>query len=231
MREGPQKWYSIRQYTNEYLDLVYRYYSEAGISYVCTYYNLNIPGSVVDTHTLDGGSYTITGDKSGWLWNRIMLFPIYNTETIQNTFVADERGVGKFDQVSTFNFPSTSGIKPNLRDFVIFEDVKLEDQKSQVYKQQSITDYYKEIKKPVYQVVHFEKATNTDQTFWRTNLKISDQSKIRLDNHLSGDFTYFDNEKHIYTTRETSFLYKLIEKNRSLGANKFYRSNCGFYFI
>jgi len=108
MKQGPQNWYSIRHYSNEYLHTIYQYYAAAGISYICTYYSLNIPGSVVDTSILDAGSYEITGELSGWLWNRIMLFPVYNTETIQNTFVSDERGMGKFDQVSSFNFPLLS---------------------------------------------------------------------------------------------------------------------------
>jgi hypothetical protein len=173
----------------------------------------------------------MTGDLSGHLWNRIMLFPIYNTETIQNTFVADERGVGKFDQVTSFNFPTVSGLKPRVHDFVVFEDVKLDDDPSQEYKQKSITDHYKKTKKPVYEVVNFEKATNTDVTFWKTNLKICYHDKENIDNQLSGDYTYFDLEKHIYNTTETSFLYKMVEKNRSLNANDFYRQNCGFYFI
>ena len=229
MTTSSQKWMNIRQYTNEYLELVYRYYAEAGISYICTYYNLNIPESVTDTTILDAGSYETTGELSGLRWNRIMLFPVYNTETVQNTFIADERGMGKFDQITTFNFPTVYGLKPNIHDFVIFEDVNLNE--DQIYKQQSITDYYKQSKKPVYEVINFEKATNTDVTFWKTNLKIDQQTKIRLDQQLSGDYTYFDLEKHIYKTPETSFLYKMLEKNRLLDANDFYRKNCGFYFV
>jgi len=231
MGRSSQKWFNVATYTNEYLETVYRYYADAGISYICTYYSLNIPESVLDTTILDAGSYETTGELSGLRWNRIMLFPIYNTETVQNTFISDERGMGKFDQVSTFNFPTVYGLKPSIHDFVIFEDVQLDEDPSQEYRQKSITDFYKQSKKPVYQIVHFEKATNTDVTFWKTNLKINHHTKIDLDEQLSGDYTYFDMEKHIYKTIETSFMYKMFEKNRSLEGNDFYRERCGFYFV
>ena len=226
-----QKFFNIQHYTNDYLQLVYRYYAEAGINYICTYYNLNIPQSVVDTEILDGGSYQLVGDKSGYLWNRVMLFPVYNTETVQNTFIADERGMGKFDQVSSFNFPTEYGLKPRIHDFVMFEEIILDDDHEQQYKLQSITDFYKGSSRPMYEVVHFEKATNTDVTFWKVNLKVSYETKIELDNQLSGDFTFFDLEKHIFKTHDTTFLFKMLEKNRKLDGNDFYRSNCGFYFV
>ena len=231
MSTSSQNWRSVTQYTNEYLDLVYRYYAEAGISYICTYYNLNLAGSVIDDHTLDAGSYEQLGELSGLLWNRVMLFPVYNTETIQNTFISDERGMGKFDQISSFNFPTIYGLKPNIHDYVIFEDVKLDEEPSQHYRQQSITDHYKESKKPVYEVIHYEKAANTDQTFWKTNLKIDQITKPQIDLQLSGDYSYFDMEKHIYNTDETSTMYKMLEKNRLIEANKFFKQNCGFYFV
>lgn len=226
-----QKWYSIRQYTRDYLELVYRFYAESGISYICAYYNLNLPQSVTDLEILDGGSYETTGDLSGLLWNKILLFPVYNVETVQNTFVADERGMGKFDQVSSFNFPTEFGLKPRIHDFVQFEEIILDDEHNQVYKLQSITDHYRQTKKPMYQIVHFEKATNTDVTFWKVNLKISHQTAKDVDSQLSGHFTFYDLEKHIFKTEETSFLFKMLEKNQKLDGNDFYRERCGFYFV
>ena len=230
-RRGMQKWFSIRQYTHDFLELVYRYYAEAGISYVCTYWSLNLPMSVADTEILDGLTYETTGELSGLLWDKILFFPVYNVETVQNTFVADERGMGKFDQVTSFNFPTEYGIKPRIHDFVMFEEPILRDEHEQEYKLKSITEYYRNTKPPIYQVNHFEKATNTDTTFWKVNLKIGYQNAHQLDQQLSGHFTYFDLEKKIFETEDANFMFKMMEKNRKLDGNDFWRQHCGFYFI
>jgi len=226
-----QRWFSIQKYTHDYLQLVYRYYAEAGISYICTYYNLNIPDSVTDLTILDGGSYERVGELSGLLWNKILLLPIYNTETVQNTFVADERGMGKFDQITSFNFPTVYGMKPRIHDFVYFEELHLEDEHNKIYKLKSITDEYKTSAIPVYEVSHFEKATNTDITFWKVNLKISQFTATNIDKQLSGHFIFYDLQKRIYESPKGSFLFKMLERNRKLKANNFYRERCGLYFL
>jgi len=226
--ENMQNWYSIRGYTRDFLQLVYRYYAECGVSYVCTYYNLDIPDSILDTEVLDGGAYELTGEWSGHKWNKILFLPVYNTETIANPFTADERGFGKFDTVTSFNFPSLVGIKPHVHDFVVFEETVLNDETDKYGL--AVDENKPNPKVPLYQIVNFEKATNTKVTFWKVNLKVSFKEQLDLDNQLNNTYVFLDLEKKIYPLDKSYFLLNLLQKNRSLTGNKYFKENIGFYF-
>lgn len=227
--ENMQKWFSIREYSRDYLQSVYRYYADCGISYVCTYYQLRIPDSVTDLDVLDAGSYELTGDMSGLSWNKILLFPVYNIEQIQNQFVSDERGFGKFDQVSSFNYPTIYGVSPQVHDFVQFEETILNDNNDQY--NLGIVDNDHSVQTPIYQVVNFEKATNTAVSFWKCSLKISHITEPKLDSHIGNNFSFFDLEKRIYEADNTAQLFNILEKNKQLNGNKFYKPASGFYYI
>lgn len=212
-----QNWFRLYHYPKDYLNLVYRYYAAHGIAYVCTYYHLDIPNSTLDLDVLDAGSYEIIGDLSGLCWEKITMLPIYNTDNIQPVFNADERGFTKHEQVSTLNFPTLYNIQPTARDFVIFDELVINENEQPA-------------NSPIYQVVNFEKATNSFFSFWKVNLKVSHYTKSQLETQIRECFSFVDYEKQIYQISNASMLYKLMNKNKSLETNDYFKHNIGYYF-
>jgi len=211
-----QNWMRIHQYERDYFNLIYRYYSAHATAYICTYYHLDIPNSCLDTTVLDAGAYERIGNLTGLVWEKITLFPIYNTSTINSNFLADERGFGKFDQQTEFNFPSVYGITPTTLDLVYFEVLILnENQQTQ--------------NKSLYHITNFEKSTNTDFTFWKVLLKIDDDKKDQLELQLNKNLTFVDYEKTIYTINKSINLYTQLQKNANLNLNEYYLKNIGYY--
>lgn len=212
-----QRWTRIHDYAKDYLQTVYRYYAKHGVAYLVTYYNLDLENSVYDGNILDSGSYTITGELSGLKWRKILLLPVYNIGQITPTFLADEEGFTKKDQVSEFNFPTEYDLQPMPHDFVKFEQDPLDPEKNRY---------------PLYQVVNFDKATNTDISFWKVSLKISYKKEDDLDDHISKLCVFFDYNKRIYEIDKGTFLYRLLEKDKNLNAiEDFYNSNASLYFL
>ena len=70
-----QKWTRLNFYVEDFLNLVYRYYNEHGIAYVCTYYHLDLTNSICDKEILNGASYETIGDLSGLVWEKILMLP------------------------------------------------------------------------------------------------------------------------------------------------------------
>jgi hypothetical protein len=227
--ESMQKWFSIQGYSKDFLRLVYKYYADCGISYVGTYYSLNIPVSTTDLSILDGGSYELTGNMSGLMWNRIFMFPLYNIEYISNVFNAEERGFGKFDQISSFNFPTIYGIKPQPHDHILFEETILNDDTDEYFL--GVDDNKHNPLTPIYQVVNFEKATNTPVSFWKCNIKISHRKEKDFDNHIYQNYVFIDQQKRIYSSDIGTRLLDLINKNGTLNINNYYKENIGYYFL
>jgi hypothetical protein len=227
--EGMQKWFSISEYSRDFLRLVYRYYADCGISYVGTYYSLNIPVSTTDLSILDGGSYELTGDMSGLMWNRIFMFPLYNIEYISNNFTADEKGFGKFDQVSSFNFPSIYGIKPQPHDHVIFEETILNNDNDEYFLGIDQTGHNNDT--PVYQIINFEKATNTSVSFWKCSVKITHRKERNFDAHIYENYVFVDLEKKIFNSEIGTFLFNLTDRNKKLQGNRFFKENIGYYLL
>ena len=213
-----QNWARIQQYPADYLNLVYRYYASHGIAYICTYYHLDIPNSTLDKEVLDAGSYETIGNLSGLCWEKITLLPIYNTEQIQPAFSADERGFGKHEQVTSLNFPTLYNIQPTARDFIHFEELPLNQ------------GNLPSTEAPLYQVINFEKATNTFFSFWKVNAKVSWYTKSQIEANVREVFAFVDYEKQIYQIDTAQMLFKLLEKNTKLGTNKYYREQVGWYF-
>jgi hypothetical protein len=213
-----QNWLRLQHYPADYLNLVYRYYAAHGIAYICTYYHLDIPNSTLDKEVLDAGSYETIGDLSGLVWEKIAMLPIYNTDQIQPAFLADERGFGKHEQTTMLNFPTLYGIQPTAKDFIHFEELPLNNGNTP------------NVESPMYQVVNFEKATNTFFSFWKVAAKVSFYTKPQVEANVREVFAFVDYEKQIYQIDTAQMLFKLLEKNTKLGTNKFYRDQVGWYF-
>lgn len=211
-----QKWYSINEYPLDYFELLYQYYASFGVRTPVTYYNLDLPNSVIDDNVLLGGSYELTGNLSGYLWKKILILPVYNIEQVAFPLTADEEGVGFQDRTTTMFIPTIYEFRPYVHDFMIYDQITWRDNpfKADV---------------PVYEVVNVEKASSAEITFWRINLRSSSKTKQKIENQLSGNFTFVDYEKQIYRTSDAIFLSRLQLKNSKLKVNDFFKEHVGLY--
>lgn len=213
-----QKWSSLRKYSQDYFNLVYKYYAACGTSYICTYYKFDIANSVIDKDILNAGSYSSMGSLSGNKWIKILFFPVYNVEQVNNAFGADERGFGKMDQITSFNFPNIYGINPLPYDHVHFEEIVLNPDDKSVNQG------------TLYQVKNIERATNTDITFWKVSLEADEHRKVEIENHLNDVYVFVDYEKRIYDSDKATCMFSLMEKNNKLSIDNYYKSSSGLYF-
>lgn len=212
-----QKWLRLTWYVEDYLNLIYRYYAEHGIAYICTYYHLDLTNSICDKDQLDGASYETIGDLSGLLWEKIIMLPIYNTERVNIPFTADEKGFGKFEQRTSLNFPSTYGITPTSTDFVIFDEL--------------IVNKDSEARNvPVFRVVNKERSINSFFDFWRVNLEVTFYTKENIETQVRETFIFSDYEKDIYPISVGEDMVKMMDKNSNLQLGNAYKQNIGLYF-
>jgi hypothetical protein len=211
-----QKWYSINEYALDYFEFIYRYYATCARSLPITYYNLDLPNSVYDGKLLQGGSYEPMGNLSGLLWKKIMTVQAFSFEPMVFTQTADEEGVAFRDRMSSLWLPTIYELRPYVHDYVIYEQPRQRDDQFQ--------DQI-----PMYEVVNVEKASSTELTFWKVSLKSTHYKKTEIENQLSGNYTFYDFEKHIYKTSDAIFLTKLQLKNDKLKVNDFYKENIGLY--
>ena len=210
-----QNWLRYQFYPNEYLNLVYNYYAVHGVASICTYYHVDIDTSILEDKELQGGYYELTGKLTGAKFQKIDFLPVYNAEGIQPRFSADEKGMTKSDQMSTFNIPSSYNIIPTMMDHVIFDALPLRKTSDNL-----IT---------AYQITNIEKSTNTDISFWKAQLKVSHRTKKDFDLQTSETFTFFDYEKKIYKSDDAIFMYNLLLQNDQNTLNKYYSKNSGLY--
>ncbi len=211
-----QKWSRIHEYASQYQKWVYKVYAEHGPGYLCTYWNLDLPNSVYDGNILDGGSYQTIGQLSGMKWRKILLLPVFHIEQIQPAFNADEEGYTKKEQFSSFTIPTEYNFQPSPYDYVKFEQEILHPDDNSY---------------PLYKIINFEKATNTDKTLWKVNVKIDYTRENKIDKQLSQVCVFFDYTKRIYDSNKGSFMYQLLDKNVSLGTvNKFFNQKSGLFF-
>jgi len=211
-----QKWAQINEYPLDYFELLYQYYSTAGVRVPVTYYNLDLPNSVHDSDTLMGGSYETMGNLSGYLWKKILMLHVYNLEQINFTLNADESGVGFHNKMTSLFIPTTYEFLPAIHDFMIYDQIQ--------WRSDPFRD---EI--PMYEVVNLEKASSAQISFWKLTLKGSSRTKHEIEKQLSGNFTFVDYEKKIYRTSDAIYLAKQMEKNSNLAVNGFFKEQIGLY--
>lgn len=211
-----QKWQRINDYSLDYFELIYQYYSNCARSVPITYYSLDLPNSVYDGELLKGGSYEVMGNLSGLLWKKILTLPVYNFEPIPWNMNADEEGVLFKNRTSTLWLPSIYELRPMIHDYVIYEQPA---QRNDEFQDQL----------PLYEVVNLEKASSGELTFWKASLKSTFHTKKSIEEHLSGSYIFSDFEKHIYKASDALFLNRLQVKNSKLNLNDYYKEQIGLY--
>lgn len=207
-------WNRVYSYPKDYIEYVHKYYVDSNVAYICDYYSIDLPNSVYDADELAGGSYELLGDLSGMKWNKISLLPLYFSEQISVPFTADERGFGKFDQSGSFVLPPSFEITPSVHDFVVFERPELDE-----------TD-----PTHLYEIINFEKSTNTEKAFWKVNLKVSMYTQTNINLQINNQYVFVEHEKQFYLASVGLFIYKLLQKNSELALNSKFNENAGLYF-
>ncbi len=213
-----QKFQRLYSYIHEYQKLVYDFYSKTHVAFLTTYYNLNKEKTVWDNEDLMGGAYEKVGNLSGIKRNKILLLPVYFPETISTSFDGQETGYHKENE-TTIVIPGSYGITPYPGDALKLEQSYL----------RSTNDTY-----PMFMVEGIEIAPNTDQRYWKLNIKIfQSENKESFDDQVENTYVFFDYDKKIHTLSDSQFLTKLLVKNETLRSNlkNLFDKNSGFYLI
>jgi hypothetical protein len=216
---GNQNFNNIYNYINEYQRMVYDIYAPNVVSFLTTYYHIDVPETIWEDEDVFAGAYDRVGEYSGIKWNKILLFPIYYADEITTAFDGQDIGYLKENE-TTFIIPSYHGIIPLANDKIKFEQNFL----------RPTNDVY-----PVFNISGIEKSVNTDYTFWRIKVKVEQSiTETQLESQLNDTYVFFDYDKKIHTVPNSTFLTRILYKNdilRDRMKNLFHDKNSGFYFI
>lgn len=212
-----ENWYRFYFYPDEYLKTVYQYYAVHGVAYPCTYYHCDLEHSIYDNDMLDAASYETLGDLSGLVWEKINLLPIYNCEIMSPSFTVDEKGVTKSNQETSFNIPTEYNIFPTNFDYIYFYPFDSNEKNK--------TENF-------YRIKHFERATNTDITFWKIYVTTSHHLKNQIDKQIIKNLTFIDWLKAIYSNEQSIQIINQLEQTKENDKffDEFYSPNSGLYF-
>lgn len=194
------KFITSNHYPNDYIDLVNDYYSHWNLNTIkVTYYNLDIENSTIDKDKLNGGSYEIVGEKSGWRWRKILELPINGLGTVNTTPVNDEKGTTNTEKLVDAFFPRTTGVVPKVHDFISFDHF-------------NVNNHFILNNPPLYEVINVEKSNDFELGFYKINMKVSYVTKTDIDKQLNDILDFVDFEKRIYNLDSAIVLHKIIEQ-------------------
>jgi len=214
-----EKFSNIYAYINEYQKMVYDIYADTVVSFLTTYYHIDVPETIWDDEDVFAGSYDRVGEYSGIKWNKILLLPVYYSEEVTTAFDGQDIGYVKENETSLV-IPSYHGLIPLANDKIKFEQNFL----------MPTNDIF-----PVFNVTGVEKSVNTEYTYWKVRVKVEQSiTETQLDAQVQDTYVFFDYDKKIHTVSNSSFLTRLLIKNEVLRErlkNVFYDKNSGFYFV
>lgn len=212
-----QNYQRIYDYIHEYQNLVYDYYSKHVVSFLVTYYNLNICETVWEDEDLMGGSYEQVGDLSGIKRNKILVLPLFYPEEISTLFDAQDIGYIKENETS-FVMPSTYNFKPYPNDIIKLEQEFLS----------TTNDTY-----PLFIVTGVEIHPNTERRFWKIKCKtFQSRSLSSVESQVVNTYSFVEYDKKIHTLADSQFMARLLYKHSLLKPNlqNLHDSRCGYYF-
>lgn len=194
--------YSIRyyEYLDEYLELLLKYYATEQKGILCTYWHINFDESVIEDfcHT-NTGSYEIIGNRSGYLWDKIHMLPVYYSEDTSIDKEFDENGIRRDINISV-TIPSRYGIIPTALDFLFFNSrVQLEDEVVPIFRVRGISES------------HFGK-----HKFYKLNLNTDYLTVDNLDEQTINNFVFVEILKKIYSLDDSEILLKSIQTIKGL---------------
>ena len=194
------KFSTKQQYANWYVDLVNDYYSQWNLNTIkVTYYNLDIENSNIDKKKLNGGSYEMVGEKSGWRWRKILELPINGLGQVNTTPTNDERGTTNTEKLLDAFFPRTTGVVPKVHDFVAFDMF-------------NVNNHFILNDPTLYEVVNVERSNDFELGFYKINMKVSYVTKSKINMQLNDILEFMDYEKRLYNMDASIVLEKILEQ-------------------
>jgi len=189
------------RYIDDYQELVYKYYSQEYPPFEVVYYNVDTTASVVDKSILEGGSYTLIGNLSGWKWNKIFFLPVFFIDSITSVmYDGSERGVIQQAETS-FVIPDTYGIIPNENDLVYFP---------------TILNPEADKNKPMFIVKSIEKDIISKTHFYKCACQVLKYNPSSVDNHVSNNLIFVDYIKKIFGYDTGICLISFLDKIKAL---------------
>jgi hypothetical protein len=213
-----QKYERLYDYIHEYQGLVYDFYSKHSVAFLTTYYHIDTDETIWEDENVFAGSYDRVGEYSGVRWNKVLLLPVFYIDEINTPLDGQEIGYVK-ENNTTFVIPSTYGIIPLPND-----KIKLE----QNYLRPTNNVY------PLFNIGGVEKSVNADRLFWKIIVSLEQSvTETQLNEQVEAVYTFYDYDKKIHTLDDSSFMTRLLSKNKSLRttAKSLFDNNSGFYFI
>ena len=213
-----QKYERLYDYIHEYQSLVYDFYSKHSVAFLTTYYHIDTDETIWEDENVFAGAYDRVGEYSGIKWNKVLLLPVFYIDEISTPLDGQDIGYVK-ENNTTFVIPSTYGITPLPND-----KIKLE----QNYLRPTNNVY------PLFNIGGVEKSVNADRLFWKIIVSLEQSvTETQLNQQVEAVYTFYDYDKKIHTLDDSSFMTRLLSKNKSLRttAKSLFDSNSGFYFI
>jgi len=213
-----QHYERIYDYIHEYQNLIYEYYSKHVVSFLVTYYNLNVDQTIWEDENIMGGAYEQVGNLTGIKRNKILLLPIYYIEDIAVQYDAQEVGYNK-ETETTFVFPSAYGFKPYPNDIIKLEQSFL----------RPTNDTY-----PLYIVSGVEIHPNTDKRFWKIKCQVFQSETLSsVDAQIEDIYSFVEYDKKIHTLEDAQFMSRLLYKDSNLREilKGLFDDRVGFYYM
>lgn len=212
-----QNYRRIYDYIHEYQNLVYNYYSKHVVSYLVTYYNLNVCETIWEDEDIMGGAYEQVGDLSGIKRNKILVLPLFYSEEYNTSFDGQEIGYVKENETS-FVMPSTYNFKPYPNDIIKLEQEFLSP----------VNNTF-----PLFIVTGVEIHPNTERRFWKIRCKTFQSEGLpSVEEQVINTYSFVEYDKKIHTLEDSQFMARLLYKHSLLKPKlKFlYDDRSGFYF-
>ena len=194
-------WIRIYNYIQEYYQTVYNYYAECYPAYPVTYYSIDHDNTVWEDTNLQGGSYEHrgVGELSGVRWKKILMFPIFTTDAIQTNYDGDEKGYHMTESIRTVvAFPSIYGLKPTPDDKIDMSFAFVNPIRENIRHLFSVNNI---------SLAHIGEYFQ----MYQCSLKISGDTKGKLEKQVSSYWMFYDHEKAILPLENSKILIKLQE--------------------
>ena len=194
-------------YIDEYLDQLLNNYDIKGPRYFCTYFKFDYENSIIDDREyVQSGNYHLVDEKSGRMWKKIQLLPLWNVETIapiQNK--ASEDGVTR-DLVTAFTLPDYVGVRPTPKDFL--------------HRYDSVTNKVSN-DQPLFIVTNREESHMGKRKVYKIHCKNSYNHLSQLDipENISSEWIYINHYRKIFEYTAGQLLLSTLSRNFSIFDN------------
>lgn len=214
-------WIRKYNYVSDYFNNVYETYIKQYPAFPVNYYKLNFSESVYDQNELGAGTYEKlgVGSLSGFVWDKIVMLPIFGIEPIFLQQDSGDAGGMNFREsaLSTMLIPDIYGFTPVENDFV---DLSFGIKSSNNYN------------RAIYTISDVNPAHFGDELhLFKCNLRISPFEKADLEKQINKYYMFYEPMKEILPITNASLLSKLTSKSDIIrtNLNNLFNSQVSFY--